>query len=167
MHQLTIFYGGKVVVVDNFPSTKVKDLLQMANGAGDGAGDKAGSSSFVQQSPPQPAHNTLPGTNSHALFCSSTMTIYNTCRQRDCFSSEFHVNFHMKSLPLTEFRHFCWVADLPIARRNSLHRFLEKRKGRYPIELVFSKFFLKEDSENAFRNCYIYDPNILCSFTPG
>lgn len=80
VHQLTIFYGGKVVVVDNFPSTKVKDLLQMANGAGDGAGDKAGSSSFVQQSPPQPAHNTLP--------------------------------------------------DLPIARRNSLHRFLEKRKGR-------------------------------------
>ncbi|KAE8784626.1 protein TIFY 10A [Hordeum vulgare] len=78
-HQLTIFYGGKVVVVDNFPSTKVNGLLQMANGAGD-AGDKAGSSSLVQQSPPQPAHNTLP--------------------------------------------------DLPIARRNSLHRFLEKRKGR-------------------------------------
>uniref|UniRef100_A0A453KUJ0 Uncharacterized protein n=1 Tax=Aegilops tauschii subsp. strangulata TaxID=200361 RepID=A0A453KUJ0_AEGTS len=28
---------------------------------------------------------------------------------------------------------FCSVADLPIARRNSLHRFLEKRKGRYLI----------------------------------
>ncbi|XBI81269.1 hypothetical protein VPH35_090222 [Triticum aestivum] len=101
-HQLTIFYGGKVVVVDNFPSTKVKDLLQMA----DGAGDKAGSSSLVQQSPPQPSQNTLPGTNSHALFCNSTVKIYNTCRQRDCFSSESHANFHMKSLSLTECQHF-------------------------------------------------------------
>ncbi|XP_047047690.1 protein TIFY 10c-like [Lolium rigidum] len=74
-HQLTIFYGGKVVVVDNFPSTEVKALLQMANAAGDGAVDRT-----VPQSMPGPAHSDLP--------------------------------------------------DLPIARRNSLHRFLEKRKGR-------------------------------------
>lgn len=78
--QLTIFYGGKVVVVDNFPSTEVKALLQMANAAGDGAVDRAGSSSAVPRSMPGPAHSDLP--------------------------------------------------DLPIARRNSLHRFLEKRKGR-------------------------------------
>ncbi|KAM0826824.1 hypothetical protein ACQ4PT_068612 [Festuca glaucescens] len=77
-HQLTIFYGGKVVVVDNFPSTEVKALLQMANAAGDGAVGKAGSA--VPQSLPGPADINLP--------------------------------------------------DLPIARRNSLHRFLEKRKGR-------------------------------------
>lgn len=77
--QLTIFYGGKVVVVDNFPSAKVKELLQMAN-AGDGALDKAGTGNAVPQSLPQPAQSSLP--------------------------------------------------DLPIARRNSLHRFLEKRKGR-------------------------------------
>ncbi|KAK1631082.1 hypothetical protein QYE76_005397 [Lolium multiflorum] len=74
-HQLTIFYGGKVVVVDNFPSTEVKALLQMANAAGDAAVDRA-----VPQSLPGPAEGNLP--------------------------------------------------DLPIARRNSLHRFLEKRKGR-------------------------------------
>lgn len=76
--QLTIFYGGKVVVVDNFPSTEVKALLQMANA---GAVDKAGSSgTAVPQSLPGPARSNLP--------------------------------------------------DLPIARRNSLHRFLEKRKDR-------------------------------------
>jgi jasmonate ZIM domain-containing protein len=75
--QLTIFYGGKVVVFDNFPSTKVKDLLQIVN-VGDGV-DKAGTSA-APQSLPRPAPSTLP--------------------------------------------------DLPIARRNSLHRFLEKRKGR-------------------------------------
>uniref|UniRef100_A0ACD5XS86 Uncharacterized protein n=1 Tax=Avena sativa TaxID=4498 RepID=A0ACD5XS86_AVESA len=80
--QLTIFYGGKVVVVDNFPSTQVKALLQMANAAGDdGAADKAGSGGEIAQGLLRPAHENLP-------------------------------------------------ADLPIARRNSLHRFLEKRKGR-------------------------------------
>jgi jasmonate ZIM domain-containing protein len=63
--QLTIFYGGKVVVVDNFPSTEVKALLQMANAAGDGTVDRA-----VPQSLPGPAEGNLPGTSSY-IFCSS------------------------------------------------------------------------------------------------
>ncbi|OEL30702.1 Protein TIFY 10c [Dichanthelium oligosanthes] len=68
--QLTIFYGGKVVVFDKFPFTKVKDLLQIVSTGGDG--------------------------DTAALPQSSQTSL----------------------------------SDLPIARRNSLHRFLEKRKGR-------------------------------------
>ena len=39
--QLTIFYGGKVVLFDKFPPARVKDLLQIVNAGGDG-GDRAG-----------------------------------------------------------------------------------------------------------------------------
>lgn len=77
--QLTIFYGGKVVVFDKFPSTKVKDLLQIVNPAGGDGVDRAGAT-VPTQNLPTPSHNSL--------------------------------------------------SDLPIARRNSLHRFLEKRKDR-------------------------------------
>ncbi|KAL5201704.1 hypothetical protein ABZP36_036058 [Zizania latifolia] len=77
VQQLTIFYGGKVVIFDNFPSTKVKDLLQIVS-SGDEVDKTTGAAS--PQSLPRPAQNNL--------------------------------------------------SDLPVARRNSLHKFLEKRKGR-------------------------------------
>ncbi|CAD6219082.1 unnamed protein product [Miscanthus lutarioriparius] len=76
--QLTIFYGGKVVVFDKFPSTMVKDLLQIVNPGGDGV--DGASATVPPQKLPTPSHSSL--------------------------------------------------SDLPIARRNSLHRFLEKRKDR-------------------------------------
>lgn len=81
--QLTIFYGGKVVVFDRFPSAKVKDLLQIVSPPGaDAVVDGAGAGAAVPtQNLPRPSHDSL-------------------------------------------------SADLPIARRNSLHRFLEKRKDR-------------------------------------
>nr|QXL99901.1 jasmonate-ZIM-domain protein JAZ1a [Zea mays] len=81
--QLTIFYGGKVVVFDRFPSAKVKDLLQIVSPPGaDAVVDGAGAGAAVPtQNLPRPPHDSL-------------------------------------------------SADLPIARRNSLHRFLEKRKDR-------------------------------------
>ena len=56
--QLTIFYGGKVVVFDKFPPARVKDLLQIVNAGGDG-GDRAGSSAA-----PQASRNSLSGNSS-------------------------------------------------------------------------------------------------------
>lgn len=67
--QLTIFYGGKVVVFENFPSTKVKDLLQIVS-TGDGVDKNTGTA--ATQSLPRPAHNSLPGNNNCSFFCSFT-----------------------------------------------------------------------------------------------
>ncbi|PKU84925.1 Protein TIFY 10A [Dendrobium catenatum] len=64
--QLTIFYGGKVLVFDNFPAEKANDLMQLAS---KGQNFSSGTTSLV-------------------------------------------------------------ASDLPIARKTSLHRFLEKRKDR-------------------------------------
>ncbi|XP_020588527.1 protein TIFY 10c-like isoform X2 [Phalaenopsis equestris] len=72
--QLTIFYDGKVMVFDDFPAKKVKDLMEMAG------------KSALQNSCPTPLLQHEPIT----------------------------------SVDLT----------MPIARRASLHRFLEKRKDR-------------------------------------
>ncbi|KAJ8500376.1 hypothetical protein OPV22_010928 [Ensete ventricosum] len=94
--QLTIFYGGKVLVFDDFPGDKVRDLMQMA--ANEIAAAKnlsfpapsptsiLASASNWREPPPPP-----PGLPSPAEANAS---------------------------------------DMPIARRNSLHRFLEKRKDR-------------------------------------
>ncbi|KAG8050105.1 hypothetical protein GUJ93_ZPchr0009g1698 [Zizania palustris] len=63
---LTIFYGGKVVVFDNFPSTKVKDLLKIVR-SGDG----------VDKSMPRPAHNGNFGTNNCSSSDSFIITVLN------------------------------------------------------------------------------------------
>jgi len=85
---LTIFYGGRTLVFDDFPADKARELMQLAGSFG---------------APPAPdadpaCKNAAPG--------------------KPC------------------------LADLPIARKASLHRFLEKRKGRlaaadpYPAPLA-------------------------------
>ncbi|KAJ1253713.1 hypothetical protein BS78_K208100 [Paspalum vaginatum] len=107
--QLTIFYAGKVVVFDKFPSTKVKDLLQVANAGGDGV-DRA--SAPAAPSLPTPSQNSLP--------------------------------------------------DLPIARRNSLHRFLAKRKDRItakaPYQVINNSSAGAEASKHAAAGAGVEKP---------
>ncbi|CAL9102849.1 unnamed protein product [Musa textilis] len=82
--QLTVFYGGKVAVFDNFPADAARDLMLMAS-------------------------KDTTTTADPTATCSNLMTLRRSRPKPTRANNSF---------------------DMPIARRNSLRRFLEKRKDR-------------------------------------
>ncbi|KAK8597646.1 hypothetical protein V6N13_095046 [Hibiscus sabdariffa] len=109
--QMTIFYGGQVIVFNDFPADKAKEIMLLA-----GKGSSQGNSIN-----PNPAHMNAPFTSimarspvEYGIGIPPTSNFSNTVTQ-DCVRSAH------PPIP---------GADLPIARRASLHRFLEKRKDR-------------------------------------
>ncbi|XP_010541672.1 PREDICTED: protein TIFY 3B-like [Tarenaya hassleriana] len=114
--QLTIFYGGSVSVFDGLPTEKVHEILCIATDAAKATEMK----NYISISPmPSPA---LMRTASF----SSTSTVASP--------GAIHPNT------------FCrFAADLPIARRYSLQRFLEKRRDR----LVNKSPYSTPDSKKA------------------
>jgi jasmonate ZIM domain-containing protein len=105
--QLTIFFGGRVTVFEGIPAEKIQEILRIAAAAAAKSIETKVSSTSVSPVP-SPAMNRAPS-------FSSTSTAASPAAQ------SFPVN------PIS----FCRsAADLPIARRHSLQRFLEKRRDR-------------------------------------
>jgi jasmonate ZIM domain-containing protein len=97
--QLTIFYGGKVLVFNDFPADKAKGLMQLASKGNPvvenvSAPTTVTDSTKVQTAVPAP-ETSLPAAPADAPKPARPNT-----------------------------------SDMPIARKASLHRFLEKRKDR-------------------------------------
>ncbi|KAL0308400.1 UNVERIFIED_CONTAM: protein TIFY 10A [Sesamum radiatum] len=95
--QMTIFYAGQVMVFDDFPAEKAKEIMMLANSA---------------QNHPNP---TVAPLQSPAESTTSVPSIVPTFAIQER-------PLHSAQPPLD--------SDLPIARKNSLARFLEKRKDR-------------------------------------
>ncbi|XP_020588495.1 protein TIFY 10a-like isoform X2 [Phalaenopsis equestris] len=95
--QLTIFYGGKVFVFENFPDEKAKDLMEFARKG--------------QNFTSEPSANIASGAATPVVDAQSSPA---TDTPMASFQGRAKPNF----------------TDLPIARKASLHRFLEKRKDR-------------------------------------
>nr|ABK96213.1 unknown [Populus trichocarpa x Populus deltoides] len=113
--QMTIFYAGRVIVFNDFPADKAKEVMLLAS---------KGSSQIQNAFPSIPA-------NSHPALApnisktpiESTITIPSSSNALPNFGSNL-IQEGMQPAPQPI------ANDLPIARRASLHRFLEKRKDR-------------------------------------
>ncbi|PKA52322.1 Protein TIFY 10A [Apostasia shenzhenica] len=101
-NQLTIFYGGKVLVFDNFPAEKANDLMQFASKSCNTAAAAAAAASAA-------------ATTGAAIPAESI-----PARAQPNFS------------------------NLPIARKASLHRFLEKRKDRITAKAPYQSSSSKD-----------------------
>ncbi|KAJ1291865.1 hypothetical protein BS78_02G349100 [Paspalum vaginatum] len=102
--QLTIFYGGKVLVFNDFPADKAKDLMQLAS---------KGSPVVENVVLPQPSAPTA-ATDSAKVHKAMPAPVISLPGVQADAQKPTRPN----------------ASDMPIARKASLHRFLEKRKDR-------------------------------------
>ncbi|KAJ3702530.1 hypothetical protein LUZ61_006235 [Rhynchospora tenuis] len=102
--QLTIFYGGKVLVFENYPAEKVEDLMNLAR--------KGSSTSFNSTCmPPTSSSSSQISVTDQSTVVSTTIPLPSAQIQAQKPNQ-------------------AGFSDLPIMRKKSLQRFLEKRKDR-------------------------------------
>ncbi|KAF2573580.1 hypothetical protein F2Q70_00005748, partial [Brassica cretica] len=105
-NQLTIFFGGKVRVFDGIPADKIQEIIRIAAAAAKSIETKNSTNTSPVASPALNRAPSLSSTSNAASPAAQSFPIH----------------------PIS----FCRsAADLPIARRHSLQRFLEKRRDRY------------------------------------
>ncbi|KAM6599955.1 hypothetical protein CsatA_019564 [Cannabis sativa] len=113
--QMTIFYGGQVIVLNDFPADKAKELMLLAS-------QESSHNLTAQASNQAKSNNAFPFNMTKNPFDSGV-----SVSPSPTVVPSFVGKAIQESVQPTASPNVC---DLPIARKASLHRFLEKRKDR-------------------------------------
>ncbi|KAJ0266496.1 Protein TIFY 3B [Hirschfeldia incana] len=105
-NQLTIFFGGKVRIFNGIPADKIQEIIRIAAATAKSIETKNSANTSPVASP---ALNRAPSLSSTSNAAASPAA---------------------QSFPIHPISFCRSAADLPIARRHSLQRFLEKRRDR-------------------------------------
>ncbi|KAF5481667.1 hypothetical protein F2P56_002304 [Juglans regia] len=110
--QMTIFYAGQVIVFNEFPADKAKEVMLLASKGSSQKNTNNNQHAFVAS---KLAGNSV---DSSSSIATSTSIVPPNLGNK----TTIHEQIQPPTQPL--------ACELPIARRASLHRFLEKRKDR-------------------------------------
>ncbi|CAL1399611.1 unnamed protein product [Linum trigynum] len=128
--QMTIFYGGKVIVFNDFPAEKAKEIVGLVS-------EQQGISSNNKSQDEQINNNI----NTAAAAAASSSSTSPDAGQR--------IGHLRPPQPRP------MGSDLPIARRASLHRFLEKRKDRVTSRGPYHQFESPKAADGDKKNPWI------------
>ncbi|XP_030530531.1 protein TIFY 10A-like [Rhodamnia argentea] len=115
--QMTIFYAGQVIVLNDFPADKAKEVMLAASEASSLSQHVAAAAPNSAKSNPAFAPNSAKNPVESGIVVSSSPIPVPALG-----ANAIQEHIHCPTEPL--------ACDLPIARRASLHRFFEKRKNR-------------------------------------
>ncbi|KAK9149251.1 hypothetical protein Scep_008008 [Stephania cephalantha] len=131
---LTIFYAGQVVVFENIPAEKARELMALASKSTDNNDDDDDDKGIIGSvnvaTTPAATSTTSYNGTSKSLDIDLNKVSFDGSASSSSSSSDLLGIILKSECSQRRSLHRANASDLPIARRVSLHRFLEKRKDR-------------------------------------